>query len=219
MHRAIENLRPQAPTIPHLPRYVLVEILEKSLIAAFFTYFCLKVLPHIDGDKVVNLILLLSEGVTAALVIFHRPTKKVSKNIGDWVVALSISFLPTFIKPMTGEPFAPDLVTVPLMMFGFLLQIASKLYIFRSFGIIPANRGVQVKGPYAFMRHPIYAGYLITSIGFLLAQPLPVNFLIYGITAYLQIRRIHAEEALLSLDPAYQKYKAVVHYRLFPGIY
>ena len=36
----------------------------------------------------------------------------------------------------------------------------------RSFGVAPANRGIVVRGPYSFVRHPIYTGYLITHTGF-----------------------------------------------------
>jgi protein-S-isoprenylcysteine O-methyltransferase Ste14 len=40
----------------------------------------------------------------------------------------------------------------------------------RSFGLLPAQRGLVVVGPYRFVRHPIYFGYLIGHIGFLLVN-------------------------------------------------
>ena len=49
-----------------------------------------------------------------------------------------------------------------------------KITLGRSFGVVPANRGVVVGGPYNFVRHPIYTGYLITHVAFLVANPVPL---------------------------------------------
>ena len=53
--------------------------------------------------------------------------------------------------------------------------IAGKLTLGRSFGLMPANRGVVSSGIYRFVRHPIYAGYLITHVAFLAAHPTPLE--------------------------------------------
>ena len=52
-----------------------------------------------------------------------------------------------------------------------VIVIAGKLSLGRSFGLIPANRGVVSTGVYRFVRHPIYLGYLITHVGFVVANP------------------------------------------------
>ena len=39
-------------------------------------------------------------------------------------------------------------------------MIAGKVVLGRSFGLVPANRGIVARGPYLLVRHPIYAGYL-----------------------------------------------------------
>ena len=48
---------------------------------------------------------------------------------------------------------------------GLVLVVVGKMALGRSFGIVPANRGVVVRGPYTLVRHPIYTGYLITHVG------------------------------------------------------
>ena len=89
----------------------------------------------------------------------------------------------------------------------------------RSFGVVAANRGVKASGPYAFVRHPMYAGYALTHIGFLLAGPALWNLAIYGATLAIAVRRILAEERVLMADPAYRALAEKTRYRLLPFIF
>ena len=66
-----------------------------------------------------------------------------------------------------------------------------------SFGIVPANRGVVARGPYTFVRHPIYAGYLLTHAAFLMAYPRPWNVLILLTADAALIGRALMEERVL----------------------
>ena len=40
------------------------------------------------------------------------------------------------------------------MLIGLYVQISGKLILGRSFGLIAANRGIKVAGPYRIVRHP-----------------------------------------------------------------
>jgi len=105
------------------------------------------------------------------------------------------------------------------MVAGLFVQASSKVFLGRSFGIVAANRGVKVSGPYRIVRHPIYAGYTLTHIGFLLLFPCWQNLIIYTITLGLQIVRIMKEERVLSEDPAYRALMQTTRYRLMPGVF
>jgi protein-S-isoprenylcysteine O-methyltransferase Ste14 len=65
----------------------------------------------------------------------------------------------------------------------------------------------------------MYAGYVITQIGFLLAHPSLWNASIYAATLVFQIGRILAEERLLSRDSGYREFAALVPSRLVPGVF
>ena len=52
---------------------------------------------------------------------------------------------------------------VSVMVSGLVLHLYGKVCLARSFGLVAANRGVQRLGPYRVIRHPIYAGYVITQ--------------------------------------------------------
>lgn len=102
---------------------------------------------------------------------------------------------------------------------GIAWQLFAKLSLGRSFGLLPANRGVVSTGAYRFMRHPIYTGYLLSEIGFLLANFSTRNLVTIGVWMLLQIGRISMEERVLSEDADYRAYKATVRYRLIPGVF
>ena len=86
-------------------------------------------------------------------------------------------------------------------------------------GLVPANRGVKSGGPYYFVRHPMYAGYTLIHIGFLLGFPSLQNFLLYLTTFLIELARLMREELVLNNDPVYRDYAVRVRYRLLPGIF
>ena len=84
---------------------------------------------------------------------------------------------------------------------------------------MPANCGVVVGGPYAFVRHPIYGGYLVTHAAFLLAHPRPWNALIVLAADTALVVRALIEERVLSADADYQSYCRRVGWHLVPGVF
>ena len=102
---------------------------------------------------------------------------------------------------------------------GLSMQIAAKINLNRSFGIVPANRGVVTDGFYSIVRHPVYASYLIGHVGFLLLNPNWWNLTVYTSGLAFQVSRMLMEEGLLSHDPLYQAYRQHVRYRLVPGVF
>src|SRR5262249_42321739 len=102
---------------------------------------------------------------------------------------------------------------------GIAMQLWGKAYLFRNFGVAPALREISTKGPYGIVRHPLYASYFISQLGFLYAYPTLWNIGIVVVWAIAQVLRIVVEERLLATDPAYQAYAAKVRWRLVPGLF
>lgn len=111
------------------------------------------------------------------------------------------------------------LVGFTIQVSGGLLVLAATAWLGRRFGIVAADRGLQTRGPYAIVRHPIYAAYLLVFGGFVLAHPSLSNGLVLAVWMAVQVRRIQVEEAWLSADTAYLVYQARVRWRLAPGIW
>lgn len=117
-----------------------------------------------------------------------------------------------------GITLAPLWITASIQIFGIAWQVVSKLSLGRSFGLLPANRGIITHGTYKIVRHPIYLGYLIGHIGFIFASFSWTNLMLFSFLYFFQGLRIAEEEKLLSDDPAYKTYMQRTKYRLIPGI-
>ena len=137
----------------------------------------------------------------------------------DWFLALIGTTLPLLAVPVGSNPLVPIGLSGAIMLLGLYVQISAKVILGRSFGLIAANRGIKVAGPYRIVRHPIYAGYIITHVGFLLAFPSLWNLGLYSTQLLVQVARLLREEHLLKQDPSYRDYAANVRYRLFPMIF
>jgi len=105
------------------------------------------------------------------------------------------------------------------MMLGVGVNVMAKFALWRSFGLAPANRGVRSGGPYRFVRHPMYLGYFLTQVAFLLSNLSIGNLVKYLITWGVQLLRIREEEKFLLQDSAYQDLTKRVKFRLVPGVY
>jgi len=108
---------------------------------------------------------------------------------------------------------------VGLELFGVVLSQVSRVYMGRSFGILPGNRGIVSKGPFRLVRHPIYGGWFVLTVGYLASYPSWINCLITLATLPFMMWRIRLEEDLLEADPDYRKYRRLVPFRLLPGFY
>ena len=90
----------------------------------------------------------------------------------------------------------------------------------RSFGLLPANRGLVVAGAYTWVRHPLYLCYIVALLGMIFTSGLSFcNVLLF--IAYITVTavRICYEEKLLSTDAEYVKYCRVTKYRLIPMLF
>jgi len=99
------------------------------------------------------------------------------------------------------------------------LSLFSLLTLGRLFGVRPALRGLATKGPYAFVRHPMYLSYIVSDVGYNLQEWNWGTALIVIVGWASLIYRIHAEEKMLSHDAGWSRYAASVRYRLLPGIW
>jgi protein-S-isoprenylcysteine O-methyltransferase Ste14 len=168
---------------------------------------------HLTG-----LMLLISESLVVILTIFRRPARAVDRSRAATIVTLVSLVGPPLLRA-TGTAIVPDSATALISIAGLGLVIAGKITLGRSFGLVPANRGIVAQGPYHFVRHPIYAGYLITHVGFLAAHPDPQNIAIAIVADTALIFRALLEERVLQRDRKYQIYCRQVGWHLVPGVF
>lgn len=190
--------------------------LEQVVIALLWVWLVQRVLNSFNPDA---WLLLISETAIMIFTVFRRPTQAITMRLGDWLLAVTATAAPMLVVP--GVMLVPSLekVGIALFIIGNLFQLWAKLILRRSFGVAAANRGIKIAGPYRFVRHPMYAGYAIIHLAFLLLMFMPVNLVLYAIGWWAQILRIKAEENVLSQDPKYADYMTKVRWRLIPGIF
>jgi protein-S-isoprenylcysteine O-methyltransferase Ste14 len=162
-------------------------------------------------------VLLASESLSVFFILIRRrgPMATASAPV---ILAFAGTGLSLLVRP-GGIPLVAPLLSTALMTGGLSLCVLSKLYLNRSFGLIAANRGIKVHGPYRLVRHPMYLGYIVSQFGFLLASFSFLNLLIYGCAWTVQVLRIAQEEKVLREDPIYRDFTTRVSARLLPGVY
>ncbi len=163
-------------------------------------------------------VVLIAEALVVGFMVFRRGAIVVSTRPADWLVALAGAAAPMLVKG-GGQALVAPSAGAGLMLGGMALSLWGKLTLRRRFGLAAANRGVVDTGPYRFVRHPIYAGYVVIYTGFFLLNPMPWNAVVYLATIALMVVRILAEERVLTKDRAYVSFMARVHYRMAPGLF
>jgi protein-S-isoprenylcysteine O-methyltransferase Ste14 len=197
-----------------------LDFAERAIVAVVYMSLVASLLAQgwFSGE-LTNLLLLPSEGLVVVFLLLRRRTHDISLRWQEWLLALAATLAPMLVEPGTGAALAPPALAAGLMLMGLIIQVHAKITLGRSFGCVPAHRGLQLTGPYSFVRHPMYAGYLMSHIAFLLVNPTLRNSLAYAACYALQIPRLFAEERLLAVDPKYREYLAKVKSRLIPGVF
>jgi len=196
----------------------LLDLVEQVAVLALYTWLVIRLWPgEFSASNWYPVLLLLSEGLVVLLLLIRRPTDRISTRGLDWVLAAGGTFVVLLVGPGAAPLHGP--LGAVLMLVGLAIHVGAKLSLFRSFGVVAANRGVKAGGLYRYVRHPMYAGYMLTHVGFLLVAPSRWNLAVHGAAWAVLVARIYAEEKVLSEDPAYQSLKARVRYRLLPGLF
>ena len=204
-----------------LSRTLLLDLFERLcvfVLYCWFAYTSLSVFIHTFDFRA--LMLVISETLPVIFVTLRAPSPTLSTNLFDWIVGLLGTGFPLLVTIGNAlEPLVPLQVCLALVVSGLFIEIMAKLALGKSFGLIAANRGVKSSGPYHFVRHPIYAGYMTTHVGIFLSAPSLRNALLYAISSALLLIRIQREERVLRRDERYQAFVKSVPYYLIPGVF
>ncbi len=211
--------RPRGPR-PQLLGWDLGDALSRIIVSALFLLLAVRIATNsLATGRVTGLLLLASEGLVVVLMIIRRPSGDVDRR---WVVRL-ITMLssvgPPLVRPLPTPAGRGDVVTAVVSAIGLGFVVVSKITLGRSFGLVPANRGIVSSGPYRLVRHPIYLGYLVTHVAFLVANPLAWNLCVLAAADTALLVRAVYEERTLEHDAAYVTYQGRVRWRIVPGLF
>lgn len=198
----------------------LCDLGERLIVLALYLALMTRLLAsNNEHGSAANLLLLPSEGLVVLFLLCRRRTERISLRWQEWLLALSATAAPLLVQTGVDRAVVPAIVGASLLLIGLIIQVHAKLTLGCSFGCVPAHRGLKLTGPYRFVRHPMYAGYLVGHLAFLLMNPTVWNGMVYAVCYALQVPRLLAEERLLASDPQYRAYQTAVQDRLIPGIF
>lgn len=203
-----------------LRRIRIADFMARAAVVLLFALLSINLLQEfLRTGHVTGLLLLASESLVVVLTIVRRRAAVVDSSAkAATVTGVSVAG-PWMLRTADVTALAPDLVTGLISAVGLIIVVAAKMALGRSFGLVPANRGVVVRGPYGVVRHPIYLGYLVSHVAFFLAQPTMWNAAVILVGDGTLIARALMEERVLSRDAAYASYCRRVSWHLVPGVF
>lgn len=195
-------------------------MLSTATVVVLFSGFAYSHVSHwLTTGRPTGLVFAVQEAVAVVLFLLRRRPKETTRSPFYWIVGLVGTFTMLLFRPIGHSVLGLDGLYLGLQVVGAVLAVYGTLHLGRSIGIVAANRGVKDSGPYRVVRHPLYAAYLVSHVGYILSALSWFNVLVLAITWLAMSQRIGAEEKVLSRDVDYQQYMSRVPYRLIPRLF
>ena len=163
-----QNASPVRPARRRFAAFVSMELAldlaERLAVLLLFLLFVHRMLPRLvdlvliervhpelillaAGTNAQALLLVIGESLGVALILVRRRSASLSSHPFDWALSFSAVSAPLLLTtPAPASTVIPELLVTTLMLAGLLVQISGKLALARSFGLVPANRGVKTPG-------------------------------------------------------------------------
>lgn len=201
------------------PRHGFASILCNIVLAGFFSIFVYAQLTRPGPwNWLRSFPIVMQVSVTMILFLTRRPSLATSSSVVEWIIGIAGTLFPMLMSP-APSPGALTWLGAPLQAFGLALSTAALLSIGRSIAVVPANRGIRTGGAFRVVRHPIYAAYTLTFVGYVLCEPTVRNAAVGATTLVLLAVRAVFEERFLMREPQYRAYAEGVRWRMLPGLF
>jgi len=149
------------------------------------------------------------------------PAVATSGSVTAHAAAITATWLPFALpllhggSPGQGRQALADV----LLTCGMVWAVWSLRYLDRNVSVLAQARGVVVQGPYRWVRHPLYLGEMVVSLGLAIAVNSYAALALWVAMCALQIyRAVREEQVLLQALPAYRSYRSSTA-ALLPGVF
>jgi protein-S-isoprenylcysteine O-methyltransferase Ste14 len=197
-----------------------LEIVAANAGGAAFAVYLLR--PNLEfflrTGEPIGLVFVIQQAWVAVVFLIRRAPQTTSRRPLDWLAAYGGWLTSLLVRPGGDHVLSAVPLGLCLQVAGLVLWTWAFSKLARSYGIVPADRGLVTAGPYAFVRHPLYGAYLLAGIGYLIQSLSVRNIVVDAIAVGWQLVRINAEERHLE-GSDYADYRARVPWRLCPGIW
>ena len=139
----------------------------------------------------------LRDFLVCSLLLVRR-APRATGGTRDIVLAYASSFLVFLYQSAPTGVGATGYVTAnTLFVVGFLLATLATLELGDRMGVSPAKRGVICNtGVYRMLKHPMYTGYIVAEVGWILLNPINAVIFVFSILGYWL--RMRAENRVLN---------------------
>jgi len=201
------------PQIPHWRDKSRTErFLDAFIGSVWAAYAVLYLVSLFQGTGWGNIGLFLFYTLVAFLFISRRPARRTAPWWQTAVALLDALWPILWLRP-TAMGYGIGQI---LQGAALLLMVTATFSLGFSFGIAPADRGLQTRGVYKYVRHPLYAGELLFYAGYLLSNFSWHNLLGLIVSLIMVRLRIHWEEQIIG---EYDRYAQKVRWRLVPYVW
>ena len=142
----------------------------------------------------------------------RSPTRRTDRQWSSWALAFAGTAAP-FAIPLVSGGLVTDPVRESLSAGVLALGLVAMLWALGALGtnisIVPQAREVVTHGPYALVRHPLYAAELLNVVGICIGHEGSWPWVVLVALAAFQVMRARREEAWLTSElPGYAEYKS-----------
>jgi protein-S-isoprenylcysteine O-methyltransferase Ste14 len=214
---------------------ILISIFaERWLLSLVFFYLAWKEFDKAEGlhsgryrpesasvfvDVARHYILFIAGCLTGVFLLIARRAAVLPERLSFVLVPLVTTFftmlyytVPSFPEALRANLSPPEwqraLVTtgITFAIIGPFISLWGIVHLGRSFGVLVAVRKVVLTGPYRWVRHPMYLGWVFICLGVAVSNFSAAYFLLTGIHVALLIYRAGLEESQLAQhSPEYRE--------------
>jgi protein-S-isoprenylcysteine O-methyltransferase Ste14 len=139
--------------------------------------------------------------------------------VGGQLLLFGVLIVAAVFAPHWPARLGPAIAGAALIIAGGLVMLWGGRTLGPALTPFPSPRGAHLeRGPYRFVRHPIYGGVIVVLIGGALAtSPLALAPALASIP-FLLLKARYEEGLLAQADPGYGEYLGRVRKRFFPWL-
>lgn len=143
--------------------------------------------------------------VMAAFAVFiykRKASRRPARSPKAFIACAAAILSPAFLLPLPDAEAAIWALVVgeSIVIVAVCFTLASVLCLGTCFGVLPEVRGLVMRGPYRFVRHPVYTGEILAFAGFVLASQRLMNVIPLIVFVVAQNVRLRMEEAVLTAE-------------------
>lgn len=149
------------------------------------------------------------------------PAVATSGSVTAHAAAIAATWLPFALPLQPGVPPGQgrQALSDVLLILGMAFALWSLRFLDRNVSVLAQARNVVARGPYRWVRHPLYVGEIVSSLGLVIAVNSYTALALWVALCGLQIyRAVREEQVLLRALPAYRSYRSRTA-ALLPGVF